>query len=207
MKNLSVEQALVSLLLGLMLVAAGCAGKPPGVRYYGLAPLVSAEAASPGALQGRHPSIEVGPVELPQALNREQLVTRSSAHRLIIHQSHRWAGSLDKDLTAVLVRNLSGLLGTDRVAPFGETPLEPADYRVMLNIEQFDGAPGESVTLKARWTILSPARKKILRVGRSDIREPLAGGGFEELVQGQSRAVGQLSREIARELAGVNRGG
>ncbi len=203
MNRAGLISGVVLVLLGTVFLIGGCAGKSPKVGYYSLVPM----AAELDEARGEPLSIEVGPVSLPEALSREQIVTRSGANRIIINPYHRWAGSLDRDLTSVLMQNLAISLKTGRVSGFGKTPMGQADYRVILDVQQFDGTPGESVTLKATWTILNQKQKKVVAVRQSNLKETLAGPGFEELVHGQSHLVEKLSLEIVRELIQLSRGG
>ena len=46
----------------------------------------------------------------------------------------------------------------------------------------------------------SKARKKLIKAHRSSITEPVTGPDYGDLVAAQSRALGQLSREIAQAI-------
>jgi uncharacterized lipoprotein YmbA len=150
-------------------------------------------------------ALAVGPAHLPRILDRTQIVTRASANRLEISEFQRWGGPLDRELLRVLGDNLGRLLGTDRVSVYPAEPAFPVDYRITLEVQQFDGVPGEAVTLRSRWTILEPRESKAVGVGQFELRQPTEGGGYEALVAAHSEAIAALSREIAaalEELAG-----
>jgi len=68
----------------------------------------------------------VGPVELPEYLDRPQIMTCESRNELQFAEFDRWAGSLEKAFSRVLAVNLSILLSTDRVAvyPWKTTPID-----------------------------------------------------------------------------------
>jgi uncharacterized lipoprotein YmbA len=107
---------------------------------------------------------------------------------------------LPKDFLRVLTENVAALLGTDRVLayPWAER-LDPT-YRVVLDVQQFDGQLGEAVLQKVTWIVTGREGKTPLTVRKSDIREPVSGKDYDALVAAHSRALAALSREIAEEI-------
>lgn len=177
-------------------IVSGCMGRSPRPAFYTLTPIAAerpANNASPLALA-------VGPAQLPRILDRTQIVTRASAHRLEISEFQRWGGPLDRELLRVLGENLGRLLGTDRVSVYPAAPPFPVDYRVTLEVQQFDGVPGEAVTLRSRWMILDPGADTAVSVGQFELRQPTEGRDYEALVAAHSAAVAALSRTIADAL-------
>lgn len=183
----------------LILCTAGCANSPPS-DFFILTP-VAGGAASAAAAPGIEPlSLGVGPVKIPEYLNRAQIVTRPGPNRLDVNEFNRWGGSLAPNISSVIAQNLAVLLGTDEVFVFpGDDPANPR-YRVILSIRRFDGTLGENVVLDARWFITGPRRREQLGTGRSVIREATNGSGYEDYVAAQSRALETLSRKIAAEV-------
>jgi uncharacterized lipoprotein YmbA len=181
-------------LLGLVL--AGCATSPPA-RYYSLAPLqpLAVKAASVPRF-----TVAVGPVILPDLLQRPQIATRTKDQQISFSDFHRWAGSLADETKRVLVVNLSGLLAGMRAAVSTDDMAIDPDFRVVVNINRFDGLPGSSVWLNAVWTIKEQKGKMAIAVNQSVIEEQVSGLEYLDLVSAQSRAIGQLSRAIAAEL-------
>lgn len=185
----------------LILAAAGCAPTPPS-DFYVLTP--TAAAGDSAAAPSREPlSLSVGPVKIPEYLNRAQIVTRAGQNRLDVNEFNRWGGSLASNLSSVIAENLSVLLGTDEVFVFPtQDPVSPR-FRVILSVAKFDGTLGESAMLDARWLITGPRRREQLATGRTEIRETPNGDDYESYVAAQSRAVEALSREIAAEIAAL----
>lgn len=185
----------------LFLTAAGCAPTPPS-DFYVLTPMAAAgdSAAAPSR---ESVSVSVGPVKIPEYLNRVQIVTRAGQNRLDVNEFNRWGGSLASNLSTVIAENLSVLLGTDEVYVFPtQDPVSPR-YRVVLSVAKFDGALGESAMLDVRWLITGPRRREQLASGRTAIRETPDGSDYESYVTAQSRAVEVLSREIAAEIVSL----
>ena len=178
------------------LVLGGCATSPPA-QYYTLAPLQPpvVKAASVPAF-----TVAVGPVIMPDLLQRPQIATRTSDHQISFSDFDRWAGTLVDETKRVLVVNLNGLLANKRAAVTTDDMAIDPVYRVVVNINRFDGLPGGSVWLNAVWTLKEQKGKMAMAVNQSVIEEPVGGQGYSDLVNAQSRAIGQLSREIAAEL-------
>jgi uncharacterized lipoprotein YmbA len=72
---------------------------------------------------------------------------------------------------------------------------------VQIHIDQFDGQPGDAVTLKAAWSVLDEESGKEAAPRNSTVRVPTAGEGYEAMVVAASEAVAELSRQIAAELS------
>jgi uncharacterized lipoprotein YmbA len=186
-------------LLGLML--GGCATSPPA-QYYTLAPL-----QPPGVKAASVPTftVAVGPVINPDLLQRPQIATRTSDHQISFSDFHKWAGALADETKRVLVVNLNALLASERAAVTTDDMAIDPDYRVVVNINRFDGRPGGSVWLNAVWTLKEQKGKMAIAVKQSVIEEPVSGQGYPDLVSAQSRAIGQLSREIAAGIASARK--
>lgn len=181
------------------LVAGACARTP--TQYFTL----GAVEPPPDAPLAARPDLglAVGPIEFPRYLDRPEIVTRDGAHRLVLSNANRWAGSLRNDVLRVVADDLARLLGTARVAVFPGEPRFRLDYRVLLDLRELEGVPGGAVTLRARWTVVSGADGKALAVEEAHVVEPTASASFEDLVAAQRAALAVVSRAIAGELAAL----
>lgn len=191
-----------ALLQALMLAAVafgltGCATSPPA-RFYTLNPLAATEAkhAAPSA---KPVSIGVLPVELPDYLDRPQIVTRFGANQLKYAAFDRWAGSLSDNMSTVLAENLAALLGTGPVF-FNPGHAEKTDLSVLMRVIRLDCLPGNQVLLKAQWTIFTEPDYKSIATGVSNISEKLKDNRFDSIAAAVSKAMLQVSRQIAREI-------
>jgi len=190
----------------LVLLFVGCRSTPPPTAFYTLSVVTKMEAASQSPVPMRDLAIGIGPVQIPEYLDRPQIVTRTAPDKVALSEFDRWGGSLRQDFPRVLAENVATLLGTDRVLayPWGDR-LDPA-YRVALDVQQFDGALGGAVVLRATWIVTGREGKTPLSVRKSDIQEPVSGQDYDALVGAQSRAVGALSRDIAEEIRRLSSG-
>ena len=186
-------------LLSVLFVSA-CATTSRSVDFYTLSAVSSADEKPPAA-NCRDVVIGIGPVLWPSYLDRPQIVTRLSVNRISFDEFHRWAGPLEEEFTRVLIDDLSRMLQTDYVIKYpGKLAYTPR-YRVQMQIDQFDGQPGEAVTLKVNWSIVTQSGEKEPALHESLIRQATAGERYEDMVAAASEAVAELSRQIAAEVS------
>ena len=193
-----------SLSRALLLIAAAawltaCA-KTPQSRFYTLTPLAPPETKQPSRDAAAQLSINVAPVEIPDYLDRPQIVTRNGRNEVVLAEFDRWAGSLGENISAVMAENLALLIGTDRVVVNPGAPFEKADYSVAMRVLRLDCLPGDHVLLKAQWTVFSGPAGKNAATHVSNITERLNDSRYDTTVAAVNQAVGQVSREIAREI-------
>lgn len=81
-----------------------------------------------------------------------------------------------------------------------------ADYRVAIQVQTFDSAPGDAATLDAVWTV-SRSRDGKSQTGRTAVREVAPQGGFDGVAAAHSRALARLSRDIADAVQVLARSG
>jgi hypothetical protein len=170
------------------------------VEFYTLNAVIETPTTAQVAGADQHLAIGVGPMEIPKTIDRPQIVTRTSPNRLSVDEFHRWAGSLREDFLRVLATNLSILLQTNRVATHPWEEYFRPNYRVILDVQRFDGNPGEDVVLNVNWTITGQDGRNALLVRKSMITQPVSEKDYETFVAAKSRVIASFSREIATEI-------
>jgi uncharacterized lipoprotein YmbA len=190
------------------LLLTGCGSSSPRVEFYTLNPLSGIQGQVNTTQSNQKLSIGVGPVEIPEILDRPQIVTRSGPNKLNVDEFNRWAGRLDQSFAQVLAENISLLLATDQVAVYPwQTDFKPR-YRIALKIGYFEGQWGKDVLLEATWSVSSQQSQQTHAKRKSVINEPLSPEpNYEALVAAHSRAIAQLSREIVQEIQNLQAGG
>jgi uncharacterized lipoprotein YmbA len=177
-----------------ILIMSSCSTGPP-TRLYVLTSLARVESV-PQAMGRRDVAIGVGPVELPQYVNRLQIVTGDNSPELQSSYSAQWAEPLQDGFTRVLAENLSLLLATDRVVIFPWKSFVP-EYQVVIEVTRFVGQTGGEVSLAALWSILSKNGKDVLVSKKSSFHESTGSSEYAALAAAMSRTVAALSRDIA----------
>lgn len=173
-----------------LLVAAlsGCANTPK-TSFYTLSVVPAPAEAAPVPVAYR---VAVGPVTVPDVVDRPQLVVRVAANQVTLLDQHHWAEPLRSEIPRVIAADLAGLLGGAQVSGYGRGGGD-ADYRVRVDIHDFDSVPGEGVRLDALWSVQRGAES---RLGRSAIRVA-SGPGYDALVAAHGTALARMSRDIA----------
>ena len=177
-------------LIALVSIALAACGASAPSHFYTLDSTATPEGAPSAAY-----SVSVGPVSIPAAVDRPQFVVQDGPNRVSVEEFNRWVAPLENSIARVVAGDLSALLGTPRVAVEPLAHFDP-DYRVTLDIQQFESAPGRSALIDAVWTV-RPAAGGPARSGRTVAQEPAQGAGFEALAAAHSRALAQVSRDIA----------
>lgn len=177
----------------LLILAAGCV-RSPGVAFYTLTPVAAPEVE---AAPEQPLSVSVGPVTLPELLDRPQLVVRVAANRVEILETHRWAEPLKEEIPRLLSQDMGRRLGSGRVFAYGQRAGADAKYRIPVDILRLEAVPGEAVTVEAAWSVRGEGGK---RVGRTVIREKTAGPGYDAVADAMSRALDGISAEIVKTV-------
>jgi hypothetical protein len=180
---------------------AGCGGNAPS-RYYFLSALPEAGGAGSASSPERGMAVGVGPVRLPDYLNRPQIVTRSGPNEFQVAEFNQWGGSLEAEFSRVLAENLSLLLPTYRVAVFPWSMPYSPQYRVQVTVVRFEADASGEVGLVARWGVIGKDGKDVFQK-QSSLREAAGRPGYDATVAAMSRALGGLSREMAAALRGL----
>lgn len=180
-----------------LLTLTGCILKSQPAQYYTLNPIRRPEV--------RHDfkprfTVSVGPIILPDSLKRPQIAIRTNDNQMGFSEFHKWAGPLKDDTKRILAENIGILLAEEGATVSTDELLIEPDYRVVVNINRFDGIPGETARLNAVWTLKDQKGQKTVAMIQSLITEEMAGPDYLDLVNAQSRTLAALSREIAEEI-------
>jgi uncharacterized lipoprotein YmbA len=178
---------------------AGCATSPTA-RFYTLSTISPPEAKGASGAAVNPVSISIALVEIPDYLDRPQIVTLDGRNELKLAEFDRWAGSLSDNIAAVLAENLGLLMGTERVFVYPRMSGEKADYSLALRVLRLECAPGEQVLLKAQWTLLAGSERKDVATRVTTFSERLSDRQYQTIAAAISSALGEVSREIAREI-------
>jgi uncharacterized lipoprotein YmbA len=172
------------LLLALML--ASCSS-PPRERFYTL------DGPEPPAAAEGAPSLAVGPVSIPELVDRPQIVVRTGTNQVNIVEQARWAEPLKSAIARVVAANLAVALGARVAGPRNAD----ADYRITLDVQRFESGD-EGALIDTAWTVVP--RNGERRSGRSVAREKAQRKEYDALVAAHSAALAAISRDIAAAI-------
>jgi uncharacterized lipoprotein YmbA len=188
----------------MLLVMSACSpfgsGTQKPTRNYVLNSLYSEENTPQPIADLSDIGILVGPIRMAQYLDRSDVVIRNSSNEIEIADFSSWAGPLRENFSRVLAENLSLWLNTKKVAIFPGSKLPFFKYNVSMNVNRFDGRPGDQSQLRARWVILDKKRKKMLFNEHTALSHPTENESIEALVASQSRLIADFSHQIAEVI-------
>jgi len=186
----------MSVLLALTCLLQGCIsfGQPsPETEYY----LLTAEAEVPAniASSAQKQLLSVGPVLIPEFLDRSQIVTRSGSRAQIADQQ-RWAEPLDSSVLRVVSENLERLYPGWTTVDHLEPLAARADCSLRLDVRRLDGSPGKQAVLDILWQLTDRRSTDPPRTGRFQQTVAQDGDSHEALAKALSQGLVQLCREI-----------
>lgn len=200
MKNIPCKwQGRWLVLLACALLLAGCVRTAVPVSYYQLSAQEAARTA-PATTEAGKMVLGIGPVRLPEYLDRPQIVTRLTPNRLQLADSHRWAEPLSENIPRVLGENLSALLGTDRILLYPWPSSRTTDYQLLVEVLHFENESDGAARLVALWSVKGKDSGIVLPERRSSHLVPARSQNPEGQVGALNEALGSFCREIAQEL-------
>lgn len=180
------------------LLLTGCATSAPQ-RFYQLP--VPAAPAQPGA-QG--PAVLLGPLQLADYLQRENLVQRRSDQRLDLSADDRWAGSLQDDVGRLLLATLAERLHSGNLALYPDRIGFHADAQLILHVARLDSGPQQPAVLEARWRLLDAQGRQ--RAGDLLRLSETHDGSLDDQVAAQGRLVERLGQRLAEAVQALPAG-
>ena len=204
MRIISRMETGAALMVCLLLIIAGCAS--PHSRFYTLNVGKSLGNVRPST--GYRLLVALGPVQIPDYLDRPQIVIRTGRNELTFSEFDRWAGSLKDNIAQVLSEDLTRLLSRNGVSV---SPWEwgaASDYRVSVDIRRIDIMTDGYVLLDCQWSIIGKDGIKILLTRQSSAKESVSAPTYPARISSMSKALKKVSRDIAagiKAVSGANR--
>ncbi len=194
-------------LAGLVLVLAlgGCMAisKSPTPRFYALQALDQNYAGEKFKIP---PSviIGIGPVKVPEYLNRPQIVTQDSSNMITFAQFDCWAESLNFALMRLVTANLSVILpgATLEMSPWNLDI--PVKYKVIVDVVRLESCLDKDLLLSAQWSVIDFESKKMVFTKRSEFNKPVEPRNYSGLARTLSMECALLSGEIAKTLSDLS---
>jgi len=174
---------------------SACASAPPA-RHITLddgRPLVAKSSITPG--------IAVVRANVPDRIDRPQLVLRSDGNRVSLSDQYRWAEPLRREIPRIIANDLGELLDSSRVAAvMPDDAGFPVDFKLVLDFQQLDAVVGKGVDVDVLWRV--EPRDGRAFVGRASFRQPLVDSAADTsaLVAAQRQALRRVAAEIAMEI-------
>lgn len=175
---------------------AACGGPLPQESYYTL----SSPQPPPSAASASPLSLYVGPVSVPDIVDRTNIVLGVAPNQVEVSDAYRWAEPLRSAIPRVLAETLSRELRTPRVFASRAGASGPVDYRIAVEVQRFESSLETGATIVAIWTIVPTAKDAAIRNGRSVAEEPLPTRDPQGLAVAHGRALDKIGRDIAAAI-------
>jgi uncharacterized lipoprotein YmbA len=94
------------------------------------------------------PSVAVLRVNVPDLIDRPQLVLRTDGNQVKLSEQYRWAEPLRREIPRVIATDLGELLDSSGVvAPPADVESFAPEFKLMLDIQQLDAVVGQGVDI------------------------------------------------------------
>lgn len=194
--------ALVAIMLFSALALVACGSSAPA-SFYLLQARTAASFEGPETAAAEELSIGIGPLELPEYLDRPQMVVRSGTNSVEIREFERWAEPLEEGVSRVLTDSLADLLRHQQIAIYSWRSQLQVDYRLGLTLTRFEGAASGRITLAGVWALYDTEKRKIAIRKTFFLSHTAESQEIEALVDGQSQLLAELSEGIANSVIEV----
>lgn len=190
--------------LGAVLLAAGCASSPPPA-FHSLVPAAApASPALPAAAAGAAgPSVSVGRISVPEAVDRSPLVVAQGSS-LAVLDGERWVEPVKAQLPRALALLLAERLPGATVTAWPAAGVATPDWRLSADVQRFDlaSAPARA-QLRVVWTLRAAGTEAAPPPRVFDTTVAAAeGGGEAALVAAMREAVARWADAVAQQAAG-----
>lgn len=187
-------RAALAAITPLCLLLAACGSTPP-MRYYTLGPLPPAPASSPAA---NGASLVVGPVSVPAAVDRLQLVRETGGAHAEVSDEHRWAAPLKTEVARRVAVEVARRTPYARAVPWPQSSLGEPDFALPIDIVRFEAEGFGRVTLGAVWSLRQHGQAVVSR--RFAATETIQPADWNGLAAAHGRLVDALAADIAAAL-------
>ena len=189
----------------LALILGGCISLPnspmsPTPRFYMLSAINETQVSkkiniTSGVIIG------VGPVKIPEYLDRPQMVTKDKEGIFKFDEFDRWGESLDLGMARLIREDLTVMLPGAKLTLYPWNPSIAVKYQVVVEVVQLDSELDKDMFFVAQWTIIDVQNSKTVIIKRSEFRQPIIPQNYSGLAKTLSTACASLSNEIAEALA------
>lgn len=177
----------------------GCA-HTESAKFYVLNSLTASNAENKAEANHNKITLGIGPINLPEYLDRPQIMTRTGGNELEYTEFHQWAEPLKDNFARVLGENLSVLMDTNRIHQFPWRRSAEINYQLSVDVINFDGnLEGESV-LTVRWTLYGKDRDKALIIQKSTFKQAATGKNYQDMVFALNKTLELFSRVVENAI-------
>ena len=184
-----------SVLILSLLLQVACLGTTPPSQFYLLEPLAETDATKASANPAKI-TLALTPVRIPKYLERSQIVTAAGKNTYQLDELHRWAESLDDNMTRVMLQDLTTLVPAD-VVMSTTSRAKQAEYRLSVNVLEFHIDPQDQARLSAQWQV---GKGKDVMLSQKTAYQVPAGNDVQLKIEALNQCLNLLNRDIAAAI-------
>jgi len=187
-------------LVAALSLAAGCSFLKPHkdpTQYF-----VLTSDARPARAPAAPLVLGVDRVDLPEYLQRPELVTRSASNELKIAEYDQWGEPLKDGFSRTLRHDLEKELGAGHVVAAPFDPANKPPLVVDIEVRRFERVDGQGAVLEASWTLRDGKSGQTLATRDARAQRALDGDGARATVAALSGTVATLAGEVAGAARG-----
>lgn len=184
----------LAVITSMAVLLAACGSSPRNNHY-----VLTSEVGQPPT--GDTPSLGIGPIHIPEYLNRNALVFSEKGNQLEVSSTQKWAEPLESGIQRVMAINLAVSLDTQNIRYFPWEPKRTPDYGVSISVLKLD-ANDDRATLAAEWRLYQPDSRETVARRITSLHLPLPDGPLlpEQIAPAYSELLGQLSQQISQAI-------
>jgi len=181
-----------------LLAALTACGTSPKTKFYQLNTQQETSEAVTEKNQG--PAIGVWRVDLPDFLDRSEIVTRNNHFEIELADFSWWADDLENNITSLIASELSQRLHSNRVITSPWSSYQKNDYQIKIHVQRFDGVLGGEAVFRGTWSLLDATGKNVLSNESFSYSAKTADNTYKEMVATLSQLTLQLVDEMASSI-------
>lgn len=170
-----------------------CASSPLEDHYYSLV-LAADDVVVTDDAAAAHAYLIVGPVQLPEYLNRRGLTIQIDANQIQTANHHFWAEPLEEAISKVLVRDIAHLASGVVVDRDAGRWTAAGDCRLRVEFDKFHATSESRVVSSGRYWLSSSGSSVKQEFA---VTQTISADGYAHAVEALRRSLGILAAQIA----------
>jgi uncharacterized protein len=179
-------------LVALSLLVGACASIPE--HLYTLDTAAHPSAPSRSDL----PIVLVGPVTIPEMVDRPQLVVQDGKYRVIVNEQERWATPLKDSLPLLIAMQLGERCPSARFRLLSSTATEEPHARLTIEFTNIEINRATGVSVVATWAYRVGGKPGIEGVGEG--HADIDSANYSSYIDGMQRSLGAWVNYVATQL-------
>lgn len=175
--------------LGLL---GGCTQPPPNMYVMSAVP----DAGRSTGLEP-DPIVAIVRVQLPDYLNRSEIVSRQGSNGLSLADSDRWGEPLSDSLPRIYAQDLSRFIRGARVVTPEEGRGQRPHYEYRVNLTAYEPTSDGRAVMRGHWILRDLQKGEVVAEGTIDQTRPVAAGDYSAIVHALNENLNDSSRQIA----------